>query len=223
MPANAPAIYPNWPRQRAWLLLAALIGAGYVGSLLWHPYPFSWLLKALPVLILSGLAVVYLQGRERGLMLLAWLASAAGDIFLDLDRTGYLPQGLGCFLLTQIAFCMVFAARAHWQPSRLAVVAALAIAELALLSLAWPNLGALRIAVMVYLFALLTMSACALMVRPSPWIALGGVSFLIADSLIGINRFVWPFAGSTAVIVSIYLSAQLLIAFGLLRTRGIER
>jgi len=55
-----------------------------------------------------------------------------------------------------------------------------------------------------------------LLVANNPWINIGGVLFLVADALIGINRFIMPFEYSTNVIVTIYITSQLCIGWGLL-------
>ena len=203
-----------------WLGLAALVGYGYVASLAVHPYPLSYAVKAVPALTLCVLALVRLQGRTRVLMAVAFAAAAAGDVFLDLDRTRYLPHGLGCFLVTQVAFTFAFLPWARWTPSRVPLVVVLVLAEIALLAFAWPNLGPLRIAVVVYLAALLAMTITALMVRDARWIGVGAVLFLVSDSLIGINAFIAPFPASTAIIVSIYLASMLLIGHGVLDRRA---
>ena len=62
--------------------------------------------------------------------------------------------------------------------------------------------------------ALLAMTVTALMVRESRWLGIGGLLFLVSDSLIGINRFIATFPASTAIIVSIYVASIVLIARG---------
>ena len=199
-----------------WLAFAAVTGAAYVASLAVHPYPFSFALKAIPALTLCALALAWLEGRERIVLALAFAFAAAGDVFLDLDRTRFLPQGLGSFLVTQVCFTIAFAARARWTPSRLPLVGALVIAAAVLLVTAWDRFGALRVPVIVYVSALLAMSSTALMVRDDPWLARGALTFLVSDALIGVNGFVHPFEGSTALIVGLYFAAILMIGRGLL-------
>ncbi len=197
------------------LIVAAALGYGYVVSLAWHPYPASWLLKAMPALILGALALDALRGRERVLMVAAYLGAAAGDVFLDLDRTGYLRHGLACFLVTQVGFALVFSRRATPMPKRMPLVALLVAAMLVLLVVAWPNLGAMRIPVVVYLGALLWMTGAATMIRGNPWIGVGAVAFLVSDAMIGVSQFIAPFAYSTQWIVGTYVSAMLLIGRGM--------
>ena len=197
------------------LVAAAILGYGYVASLALHPWPGSWLLKAMPALILCALAWTQLDGRERVLMVAAYLGAAAGDVFLDFDRTLYLRHALACFLVTQLGFGLVFARRAPFSWPRFAFVALFVAASLGLLATAWPNLGAMRVPVSVYLGVLLFMAGAAVMVRGNPWLGLGAFTFLAADTMIGINRFIAPFPHSTAWIVATYVTAQLLIGRGM--------
>jgi len=194
---------------------AALFGFIYVASLPWHPYPMSYLVKAMPALILAGLALSVLIGRDRILMPLAYVAAAAGDVFLDLDGTAYLAQGLSCFLVMQVLFCWVFGSRARWTPARAPLIAGLAAIGIAIIVVAWQDLGAMRLPVTIYVAALLSMVATATMVRGSPWVGLGAVFFMISDALIGINHFIVAFDYAVQIFVALYMAAQLLIAWGI--------
>ena len=44
--------------------------------------------------------------------------------------------------------------------------------------------------------------------------------FVIADSLIGVNKFAMPFEYAVPVIVTIYFTGQVLIAVGVLGLKG---
>jgi len=54
------------------------------------------------------------------------------------------------------------------------------------------------------------------LVKDTLWVNVGGITFLIADALIGVNRFIMTFDYSTTIIVTAYISAQLMIVWGLL-------
>ncbi len=144
------------------------------------------------------------------------LASASGDIFVDIDRTLYLKQALGSFLITQIAYIYLFfpmrdlTTKRNWFILPLFLLVAFLLYKFSLTA------GALLLPVVVYCLFLFTMALTAILVRNNPWINVGGAAFLVADALIGINRFITPFDYSTYIIVTIYISAQLLIAWGLL-------
>ena len=88
---------------------------------------------------------------------------------------------------------------------------------------AWllPAAGTLQVPVAIYLGCLLLMALLAtrLEAKPGPlW--LGAMLFVVADSLIGVNKFVQPFPHAVLVIVCCYFSGQALIAWGLLRLRA---
>lgn len=52
---------------------------------------------------------------------------------------------------------------------------------------------------------------------------LGAMSFVLAGSLIGVNKFAEPFAYAIPIIVTFYFLGQSLIAWGLLRIRDPDR
>lgn len=202
--------------------LAVALGVLYLLLLPFKPYPLSWLLKPLPMLLLAVISWRAFPGAAGRWLGLGYLGAAAGDFFLDFgDRDGLFLQALVAFLLNQLAFICAFVllgrGRRRWRwRSLAAVVYALAMA-------AWllPAAGALQIPVAVYLSCLLAMTVLAgrLETRPGPlW--LGAMLFVVADSLIGVNKFVLPFPHAVTVIVTCYFCAQVLIAWGLLRLRA---
>ena len=203
-------------------ILAVVLAAAYL--LLWplHPYPFSWALKAAPVLLLALVAQFSdLSLRDKILYALAMFTSASGDVFLDLDRTLYLKQALFSFLLTQGCYIALLWPRR--TVSGMKAVLALMIPAVwgaFLLFQFYPNTGSLWWPVVIYVMFLWGMVVLALFSGQWP-VAVGGTLFFIADSLIGVNRFWLPFEHSTPVIVSLYISGQLLLGYGLLLRRNI--
>ena len=201
-------------------ILALVCGYAYVASIALKPYEFSYLLKAAPVLLLAFIAFLHkgngLNNKQSAAFIVAMLASASGDIFLDFDRNVYLKQALGSFLITQLAYLYLFipmrdlTTNRRWLMPPLIVLTAVLLYQFSLTA------GALFIPVVVYCLVLLAMAFSALLVKNNLWINVGGFAFLIADALIGVNRFIVSFDYSTTVIVIIYISAQLMIAWGLL-------
>ena len=205
--------------------LALILGYTYILSLPFKPYEFSYLLKAMPVLILGLLAVSGVGGlgkKEKVLFILAMSGSAAGDIFLDFDRTLYLKHALASFLITQIAYFMLFIPERDMSSWRRYITFPLAAMAGVLLYFFSQTAGPLFFPVVVYVIVLVAMAVAALLVANNPWINIGGVLFLVADALIGINRFIIPFEYSTNVIVTIYITSQLCIGWGLLFYKGKE-
>jgi len=200
-------------------LVAVVLSLAYILSLTVHPYPFSFVLKASPIFILAIIGAILLTGQLRLWYLLAMIGSMAGDIFLDVDRQLYLKQALLSFLLTQIGYIVIFNRLSVLKKSsivsKITSIVAPTLVSLFLLWQFYPNTGALWWPVVIYVFFLTYMAISAIQTG-RPWIALGGCLFMAADAMIGINRFWLPFEHSTYVIVSTYISGQLLIAYGLL-------
>jgi uncharacterized membrane protein YhhN len=184
-----------------------------------HPYALSYLLKAVPVLTLGLLAfsgVGGLSAKQKALFVCAMLGAAGGDIFLDLDRTLNLKPALACFLVTQVAYIALFVPLRDTTSWRRWLMMPIGLMALGLVYLFSKTAGPLFIPVLVYVIVLCGMAFSALLVANNHWVNIGGILFLIADALIGINRFILPFDYSTNIIVSIYITSQLCIGWGLL-------
>ncbi|MFZ6780960.1 lysoplasmalogenase [Undibacterium sp. Ji83W] len=147
--------------------------------------------------------------------------SLIGDIFLMLPGTvfhhGFLC-GLLSFLLAHICFlrALISDSRFAGKPLAFVCIAALGIINLLIL---WPGLPtALQIPVIAYVSLLLCMTAQAisrgLQLRSmSGHLALiGGLCFMLSDTLLAYNRFYAPIAHSPLLILSSYYLALWLIA-----------
>lgn len=208
----------------ALFVIAFISGYAYIATIAFKPYEFSYLLKATPVLLLALIAFLKMAKADSNALtkpqtvalILAMLASASGDIFLDFDRSAYLKQALGSFLITQLAYVYLFFPLRDVTTQRRWLMPPLVVMTLVLIYQFSLTAGALFIPVVIYCLVLLAMAFSALLVKDNIWINVGGLAFLIADALIGVNRFIVSFDYSTTIIVSIYISAQLMIGWGLL-------
>lgn len=205
--------------DRAGLGIAIALGALYLVLIPLQPYPLSWLLKPIPVLIFALLSWRAFPGTTGRVLACGYLAAAVGDFFLDFgDRDGMFRQALIAFLVNQIAFIIAFAMLGRGKPMRW--LRALPVIAYSVLLAVWlvPQAGSLKLAVSIYLAALLAMAilACRVETRVGPlWF--GAIFFVLADSLIGVNKFAAPFPNAVLIIVTLYLTGQSLIAWGLLR------
>jgi alkenylglycerophosphocholine/alkenylglycerophosphoethanolamine hydrolase len=198
---------------------ALALGVLYIALIPQQPYPLSWLLKPLPVLIYAWLCWRAFPGAEGKVLGLGYIAAAIGDFFLDYgNRDGMFRQALLAFLVNQIAFATGFAwlsrgKRMYWLRT-LPVIAYCMFLAFWLL----PKSGDLLLPVSIYLVALLSMGVLACRVETKIGLLwLGAMLFVLADSLIGINKFAMPFNHSVLIIVTLYLSGQSLIAWALMR------
>jgi uncharacterized membrane protein YhhN len=223
-PVNSPA-----PTHRLWPALVALSGAvailAFIGVL---PAPLAFVFKPLTTLLIIGFA--WPRGanatKQRNLVRLGLILSLAGDVFLLWPKEGFLP-GLVAFLLAHLAYIAAFCV-----PVRLAakpwVFVAYALVAAVILSALWPGVpGALRVPVVAYVVCLATMAAQALVwwrrsagmhADEAPLAraaALGGVLFMLSDSLLAINKFAVPLPLSSLWILLSYWLAQWCIASAL--------
>ena len=137
----------------------------------------------------------------------ALLASAAGDLLLELDLQ---LAGMAAFAAAHACYLTVFLANPAQRSWRvLAAYAALWAALIAALS---PGLGGQRVPVAVYAL-LLTATAIT-----SRWhnsrSGLGGTLFLISDSLIALRMSGRDFRGRDALVMSTYTVGQYLLTSG---------
>lgn len=197
--------------------LYVIIAGLFVVSLYFHPYPGSFLIKPLPVLIMAFLCWRYLEGPERILMTLGFIFSAMGDVFLDLDRVALFKQGLLSFLVTQILFSIAFYQKRILDRKKLVAALCVVAYSIIMLALLWPHLGTFRIPVVVYILALTSMGVFAgLRAGPLTGVFLGGFLFVMADSLIAVNKFLVAFDYSLMIIIGLYLTGQFFIGRGVL-------
>jgi alkenylglycerophosphocholine/alkenylglycerophosphoethanolamine hydrolase len=200
-------------------LVAVMLGIAYILLIPMQPYPLSWLLKMAPMLIFAGIMWQTFPGAAGRWLALGYVAASAGDFFLDYgNRDGLFRQALISFLVNQVAFVVAFLLLSRGRSWRW--LWSVPVIAYSLLLAVWmvPAAKGLEIPVGIYLACLLGMALCAVRVETKPgalW--LGAMLFVVADSLIGLNKFVYPFDHAVLVIVTCYFTGQSLIAFGLLR------
>ncbi|MDH1262968.1 lysoplasmalogenase [Pseudomonas sp. GD03944] len=199
--------------------IAVALGYLYIALLLFKPYPLSWLLKPLPMLLFAWLVWSRPGGTAGGWLALGFAGAAAGDFFLDYgNRDGLFMQALLAFLVTQVAFLVAFLLLGRGRPVRWAWCLPVLLYTGVMIVWMLPGTGDLRLPVLAYFIVLLAMAMAAARVEAQPGtLYAGAVLFLVADSLIGVNKFIQPFPFAVPVIVSVYFTGQVLIALGLLR------
>lgn len=196
-----------------------------------EPYPFSWLIKILPILVLvyiTSLEVIVKaalpkiannqtpnpNGKTVTLLLTALLFSACGDILLALQGEHFFIFGLGSFLIAHLFFIISFK---PFVKQNLIYIPLYLLPGLALFGLMAESLNALFIPVLVYMLVLLTMAVATLLsVKSNKWMIIGGIFFVISDSLIGINKFYTDIPYSHLWIMLTYYTAQYCLVNGLI-------
>jgi uncharacterized membrane protein YhhN len=185
-----------------------------------------------PALIpLLGFGVYFYQKfPSRKTLLIALLFSWIGDVillFADIAEI-YFILGLVSFLISHIAYCVLFNKQITGEiqiNKALFGIGSLIIAFylIGMVLVLMPNLGELKIPVIIYAAVISTMLLFAFngyLIWKKPgglYVFLGAVSFVVSDSILAINKFDTPIIKSSFFIMLTYLVAQYLIVVGILK------
>ena len=211
--------------ERRLFAVAVVLGLIYIALMSIQPYPLSWLLKPAPMLLFAVLAWRAYPGTTGICLGVGFIAAAAGDFFLDYGgRDGLFIQALGAFLVNQLAFVAGFALMAKGKPWLRWRMLPVTLYSVLLALWLVPASGAYQVPVAIYLLCLYAMAFMACRVEDKAGLLwLGAMLFVIADSLIGVNKFAQPFAYAIPIIVTCYFTGQTLIAVGAMRLkRGVN-
>ncbi|GEN80185.1 lysoplasmalogenase [Actinotalea fermentans] len=196
----------------AWHLGAQLTGAsGAANVTQWFLMP----LLALTVWLAAGAARRTRLVRLTVLALaLSWLGDTAPDVAPD--DLAFLTM-LGFFLLAHVTYLAAFWPLRHdGVLRRPALLVPYAIAYVVLVALCAPGADALAAPVVVYGAVLTAVAVLATFDRRA---AVGGVLFMLSDSLIAMNAFVggYDLPAHGFWVMFTYVAAQVLLAIGVLR------
>ena len=194
------------------------IAIAFVALISIHPYPFSYVIKPLPALLFAYLCFKYLKNPMKAFMGIGFVCCACGDIFLDLHRVRYFIPALVSFLFGQIFYIIAFVQQFYYRKKRLYFALLPFLYALIITIILLPRLGRFLTPVLVYILVITLMGIFSAFIRSDRiGVFLGAMIFIIADSLIAINKFVAPFKYSTAIIISLYFIAQYMIGTGVLK------
>jgi uncharacterized membrane protein YhhN len=154
-------------------------------------------------------------GTADPLILSGLAASGVGDIALLSKTDAAFTAGLASFLAAHGFYLAAFRQRRRlaWRDLQ-AFVVLYGLTWIGLNFVLWPRTGRLRLPVLIYGTALVSMGVAALETGV-PTVAAGGAAFVISDSVLALNTFgsrqrKW----ADAVVMATYTLAQALIAHG---------
>jgi uncharacterized membrane protein YhhN len=192
----------------------------FIATLNLRPYPFDFIIKAVPVLSLALLAFLKIPGIRGKLLGIGFLFSDVGDIVLELNRSDYFVFGLAAFLVAHIFYIAVFIRKPVLQKQRSIIAMIIIIYGLVLGLVLIPNLGSMLIPVVVYLLVILAMGISATLGANNHFLIITGAClFILSDSIIAVNKFLTPISFSSFWIMTTYYSAQFCIISGSLKQR----
>ncbi|MBE7638527.1 hypothetical protein GUA87_16845 [Sneathiella sp. P13V-1] len=217
---------PSLNRQQLLLIGTSLIAAM---SYLLVPFEVGSVLiiiqKSLACICLAAaVALGGLTGQTRKTLVLALLASSAGDAFLAVRSSDMFVQGLGSFLIAHLLYIRIFARHRavgfFSEHSRKRDLLSLLTVVLAggMLFILWPALGAMKIPVFLYVTVIAAMGVFAIYSAfPTVMVVAGAFSFIFSDANIAVNKFMHPYDLAGPIIWITYVLAQYLITFAILK------
>lgn len=153
-------------------------------------------------------------------VLIGLIFSLGGDIALMFqENPTYFRLGLVSFLVAQVVYAWVFGLLGRFSSTDLYAAAVLAALALGIFLLLQPNLGKMRVPVLVYIVVISWMVSRAISTAASPlfttsqsWLViLGAVLFYMSDVILALARFwkPWPYH---RISLAFYYAGQALIA-----------
>lgn len=212
---DAPAASASLRTMTALLVASALTClAGEYLRLPWLIY-IAKPLATIAVIMIAARSQHPVSTQYRSLITAGLVFSLAGDVFLMLPSDQFVA-GLASFLVAHLLYIAAFAR--HGGGLRDVAAAAVFLVAGAMLSIIWPQLGELRIPVIVYVCVIATMAWQAvarwhrLGAADAKLAAMGALSFLVSDSALALRKFRGDFAGSAVLVLGTYWLAQWWIA-----------
>jgi len=186
------------------------------------------------VLIMPPLMVIFIlnlklaSNRLHKYMFAGLFFSWVGDVLLEVPGGGEVMfmAGLGGFLISLVLYAVVFFATPGKNEifhSRFYLLIPVLLYGLGMVLYLWDHLADMRLPVIVYDAAMISMLAGAIsrigkVNRTSYYMVLAGaILFIISDSILALNKFVNPVTLSTLIIMGTYIAAQWLITTGYIK------
>lgn len=202
------------PRPSHLILIAVAAAALYIYALASDNALLGLLVKPIPVLALIAWLRTMPTTPYRRWIMIGLAFSVLGDILLAIPRDLFV-FGLAAFLCAHLAYLRGYCSLTQ-RPAYPSLAFALLVGASLFGLLASHGLGPLLVPVALYALAIGCMLWRALACGGVA--ALGACAFVFSDSLIGIDRFVSPFAAAEYLIILSYWLGQWLIAASVSRS-----
>jgi uncharacterized membrane protein YhhN len=210
----------------------------FVGDLVGEFYQIKWIdysFKPFIMIYITGYFLANSKDIDKKIVqfaLFAFLFSWMGDMLLMFVEKGklFFILGLASFLVAQIGYVFLFLRTINLSGKKpflkkkpYFLIAYIAFGLIVYIALYEQLDAVLRVAVFIYMTALLSMSAMALNRfgngHPISFslIFAGSLLFVFSDTMIAVNRFLVPIPYEGILTMTTYISAQYLIMRGLLK------
>lgn len=204
------------------MIFFSMVGAvAYGGG--WYPEGVLWqvLAKSSAVGFLALFVLVTSQTFNHMILLLALLASVAGDALLAIPAENSFLRGLLAFFVAHIFYIGLFTKnRLPFEDvtsARMQIAGLCSIGAAVMAFFLYPELGNLLIPVFAYILVIVLMAATALISRfPIRLVGSGALLFLISDGALALRTFLdIDLGGGLSVWIPYYLG-QLFLALGIM-------
>ncbi len=211
-------------KAKIWLILFIIDAVLHLFTTIYEFPVLNLVTKPLLMILLGGHFMAATGDHNKkinSLVVMALVASWFGDTFLMLQRQNplFFILGLSSFLLAHIAYIIVFFKfeSKRNKPVVIFITIVFVVYSLILAYILWPELGAMKIPVLVYALVLTVMGITGVVknYRYSIMIVIGAVLFMISDSLIAYDKFVATISNDRFLIMFTYILAQYLLIKGL--------
>ena len=203
-------------------VLASFVVALFYGAQ-WFPQEGWWpvITKGATVSLLALFVLIRTQTVNHFLLLLALIASVAGDVLLAMPIDNSFIKGLSAFLSAHLIFIGLYLKNKQaWEDIsriRKQIILILWIIALVSTALLYPYLGDMLIPVIAYTFVLTAMASAAFMSRFSAaLVGFGAVLFLVSDAVLGARQFLSIPDYFGYVVWGTYYFAQLFMTLGIM-------
>ena len=207
-------------------LVFITLAISFILSTLLKPYPFSWAVKMLPIFLLIAITwqhskqlIVQQKSTSVRFFIFGLLFSSCGDFLLDYNQQDWFIFGLAAFFIAHLCYLISLKPfnNVHIADKKPLILIAY-IGFGALMFMLFINgLAELFIPVLAYMVVLLLMAlATVFSHRSNLWLVLGGISFVLSDSLIGFDKFNSTIVQNQLWVMATYYFAQFALVKGYL-------
>ena len=207
-------------------LVFITLAISFILSTLLKPYPFSWAVKMLPIFLLIAITwqhskqlIVQQQSTSVRFFIFGLLFSGCGDFLLDYNQQHWFIFGLAAFFIAHLCYLISLKPfnSVHVVDKRPLILTAYIGFGVLMFMLFINGLGELFIPVLAYMVVLLLMAlATVFSHRSNLWLVLGGISFVLSDSLIGFDKFNSAIVQNQLWVMTTYYFAQFALVKGYL-------
>ena len=200
-------------------LLYVLTSVAFLVTRGMQPYPLAYLVKILPLAVLAFAVVQIVPFNKGRLILLALFFSATGDVFLNLSDNKYFVYGLASFGIAHCFYIASFLRKIELKKIRSFFALLLVVYGILLLYALIPKVGQMTLPIVAYVLIIISMAISAVLGKENHYLTiLGSFFFVISDSIIAFNKYLFKVPQAGLLIMITYYLAQFLIIFGVIKS-----